>query len=104
MCMVRICSRTHGVSALYNGAPVTTEVEVSQSSWMISVPVRAMVYCPLTIHCKLSGAVNHESDGEHIHVQHNFIITLYNNYACSNNFHNKFLYHAILLISSEPYL
>ena len=53
------------VSALYNGAPATTEVEVGRSSWMISVPVRAMAYCPLIIHCKLSGAMNHESDVEY---------------------------------------
>ena len=54
------------VSALYDGTPVSTEVEVGQSSsWMISIPVCAMGYRPLTIHCKLSGAVNHESDVEY---------------------------------------
>ena len=53
------------VSALYNGASVTTEVEVGRSSWMITVPVRAKGYCPLIIYCKLAGAVNHESDVEY---------------------------------------
>ena len=27
------------------------------------------------------------------YIQHNFTITYYNNYACSNNFHDNFLYH-----------